>query len=118
MVEIYLEKMQCWCQKYECRGAIRSERTYYHHNQGYKEKHVPVPSLIGPFDQYMDLSLYSKIPESKMLLYPGAKLTILEAVYEVIRDFVFSKDTKANVTKRCKLMKEKLLPEGNLMPVL
>ena len=110
--------MQCWCSKYACRGTIRSERTYYNHNnEGYKnEKHIHVPSLIGPFDKYMDLSLYTKIPESKTLLYPGAKLTILEAAYEVIRDFVFSKDTRANVTKRCKLMKEKLLPEGNLMP--
>ena len=79
--------MQCWCQKYECRGATMTNRTYYKHNKGNRgesEKHIP--SLIGPFDHYIDLALYTKIPESKTLLYPGAKLTVLEAVYEVVRD--------------------------------
>ena len=112
--------MQCWCKTYRCQGALRSARTRYNHYQKesreYQEASAHITSSVGDFDKYLDLSMYSKMPEASMSMYPGSRLTILEAVFEIFRDFVFSAETQASVSKRLKLLKEKFLPDNNAMP--
>ena len=54
------------------------------------EKEIQVTSSIGDFDVYMDLSMYSKMPEASKLVSSVSDITVLEAVFEIVRDFVFT----------------------------
>ena len=68
--------MQCWCKTYQCHGALKSTRTRYNHLKQVKnEKEVPSSeslSSIGDFDNYLDLSMYAKMPETSKLLHEGS----------------------------------------------
>ena len=81
------------------------------------EKEIQVTSSIGDFDAYMDLSLYSKMPEASKPVSSVSEITVLEAVFEIVRDFVFTPNaSKKSTTSRFKLIKEKFLPDNNAMP--
>ena len=75
------------------------------------------PSSIGDFDKYLDFCSYSTIPEANTLMYPNARITILEGVYEILRDIAFTPDaSKMSTSARFKQLTEKFLPENNMMP--
>ena len=95
---------------------MQSSRTRRHHLK-MDNQTLEIPSSIGDFDKYLDFCSYSTIPEANTLMYPNARITILEGVYEILRDFVFTPDaSKMSTSARFKQLKEKFLPENNMMP--
>ena len=76
-----------------------------------------IPPALPEFDKLFDIGLHTNSSEAQTLIFPNAKLTILEAIFNIIKDFVFTPDASKKSTSRdFSRMKEKFLPQCNLMP--
>jgi len=104
--------MKCFCNYYTCGGALLTLRTWENHRK-LDSQNLTVTSKVGLFDHYIDFSMYRRIPAARSPLYPNARLSILEAIYHVMRDFVFTPNaSKQETSNRLDQLKNKFLPEN------
>lgn len=87
------EEKKCFCNYYNCGGASFKARAWRNHHKIDSQN-----SRVASFDHYIDFSMYSRIAATRSPLYPNAHLSILEAVYKAMRDFVFTPDASKKET--------------------